>query len=145
MTTTGFVAGDQFQLASSAINCRAGAISGLQPATPQSYCYEGIGLSSAAVGEDWSTSTYSSSKGGMGNTSPTKIFWRLPTIYDFQQANIDGIRFVLPDAGIPGTGGNWSTTIDALNIERAWVFNTKYNSVWSYNRDSAFAVRCVGR
>src|SRR5690606_13122647 len=57
--------------------------------TPQSYCVEASDLAPIAAGENWpSGSTYHGAKGGMGKNNGN-VRWRLPTIYDWMQAQID--------------------------------------------------------
>lgn len=53
----------------------------------------------------WGTRVYLAAKGGMGKTATDQrpsIRWGLPSIYDYKLADANGIRFVMPDMGIPG-------------------------------------------
>ena len=60
----------------------------------------GAGGTWTANTDNWVSGTYSPEKGGMGANSATlKVRWRLPTLADYQQAEIDGVRFVMPDMG----------------------------------------------
>lgn len=153
-----FAVNDKFILNSvSEINsCSPGAGSGLQPASPISYCAEASGVGNPP-GEDWTNGIYMSAKGGMGKTitpqSPS-IRWRLPSIEDYMLANVNGIRFVMPDMGIVGTsrpvidgspGGSWewSSTLVSNNRTSAWYFTSGFVS--NDFRTSLGAVRCVGR
>jgi hypothetical protein len=74
--------------------------------TPTSYCTEkaiyGPTLSPALATENWTTGVYDLAKGGMravGGTSSPGVRWRLPTIGDYKQADVNGIRHVMPDMG----------------------------------------------
>lgn len=153
-----FAVNDKFILKSvSEINsCSPGAGSGLQPASPISYCAEVSGVSNPA-GEDWINGVYMSAKGGMGKTitplSPS-IRWRLPSIEDYMLANVNGIRFVMPDMGIagvsrplidssPGGAWEWSSTLVSNNRTSAWYFTSGF--IANDFRTSLGSVRCVGR
>ncbi len=76
------------------------------------------------------------------SNSPS-IFWRLPTKYDYQQADNDGMRFVLPN--MSAAGYVWSASVVSVNRFFAWVFNGSNGNV-SYNgRFNSYPVLCVGR
>ncbi len=107
-----------------------------QPASPQSACFEGAGLSPTDGAEVWATGTYSAAKGEMGLNSATKVRWRAPLFRDYMIARYNGLEFVMPD-----WGGAW------------------YGSLWGNNylvREDGFghalggafgngSARCVGR
>ena len=153
---TNFASGDTFLLAStqaSSYSCAQGA--GLQPASPISYCAEAAGLNPAS-GETWSPASYFAAKGAMGQNSTPSVRWRLPTISDYELANVDGIRMVMPDTGIAGTdrpnidaspGGNveWSASVSSSYRNGSWFFNGSNGSVNLDGRNLTNAVRCVGR
>lgn len=89
-------------------------------------------------------------KGGMlktlnsdpsGSAQSPSVRWRLPTKYDYQQADNDGIRHVLPNSA----GNFWSASVYAGTRSNAWYFNGDYGNVYSAGRSTALAVRCVGR
>lgn len=93
-------------------------------------------------------------KGQMGaqasSTSPS-VFWRLPTLWDYQQANVDGIRFVMPDLTSTTSPENeWTATIVSNIVGDAWYFSGSING-WGISqgaggiRSSHLAIRCVGR
>ena len=77
-------------------------------------------------------------------TSPA-VAWRLPTIYDYEIAEVHGIRFVMPDMGSSATGQEWMATTYSTDKNKAWTFasNTGLHAV--KNRDLTALVRCVGR
>jgi hypothetical protein len=83
-------------------------------------------------------------KGGMRKTatgSSPAVRWRLPSIYDYNQAEIDGYRFVLP----PINNYQWSSSVLSSARSNAWIAIGYYSLVSSGTRSSAFPVRCVGR
>lgn len=143
---------------SSSFSCVPGAVSGLQPMAPVSSCAEVTGLNEPA-GENWLTGVYLPAKGGMGKTvtaqSPS-VRWRLPTIDDYYLANINGIRFVLPDMGLSGgnrptvdasVGGTyeWVSTLISDDRRFAWVFFSSTSEASASLLNNSAAVRCVGR
>ena len=81
-------------------------------------------------------------KGSLGSASTPAVRWRLPSIYEYEQANINGIRFVLPDSD-----GNyeWSASVVSSLRNLAWIFNGSTGSVSLLSRYGTRAVRCVGR
>ena len=132
-----------------------------------SYCAE-TGLSpAAALGENWGvgTASYSAAKGLMGKNSVTVVRWALPTFHDYQQAELDGIRMVMPDMGIagasrpaphtalgsdPGVLTEWAATVVSTTPPvnppaNAWVFNAQSGIDTSASRSGTSAIRCVGR
>jgi hypothetical protein len=107
--------------------------------TPESWCTEDAGLSTPG--------TYDSMKGGMRlaatGTSPS-VVWRLPTKWDFQQAEIDGIRFPLPNILV----SFWSASV--FSSTRDWAFAFRGDSGdFDYSgvirSGGGRSVRCVGR
>ncbi|WP_041577129.1 hypothetical protein [Bdellovibrio bacteriovorus] len=158
--STNFTAGDTFIIssASSTDTCFPGSAN--QPAAKYSVCYEGAGLS-AVPGENWGTGVYLDSKGYMGKSTALSIHWRLPTLADYQLAEVDGVRFVMPDMGLPGgerptrdgsPGGNnthleWTATVDAggLNRRSSLLFDSVSGLGYGKRRSLTGGVRCVGR
>jgi hypothetical protein len=105
----------------------------------------GCGATWTANTDNWTAGTYSAAKGGMGANSTTlKVRWRLPTINDYKQADVDGIRSVMPDMGAFGAS-EWSASVFSSNRNFAWYFNSVYGSVSTNVRTNNVAVRCVGR
>lgn len=84
-------------------------------------------------------------KAGLSISSVPTVSWRLPTLFDQQQANIDGIRFVLPEYGPNGTGWEWSSTTQSGSWNRAWRFFSAMGSFNFADRNINSSVRCVGR
>ena len=125
-----------------------------------SYCAE-TGLSPDVVlGENWvpTTPSYSAAKGLMGKNSAPAVRWRLPTVHDYEQAEIDGIRMVMPDMGLPGgwrpsidtsagvtSGNEWTASMSDQSTANAFVFHADYGYVNFGARTSMYAIRCVGR
>lgn len=152
--TTPFSSGDTFILDSSTISCSPG--SGLQPNNPISLCAESDGLNPS--GETWTTTGYMSAKGHLGKNSVPKVRWRLPTLKDYHLAEINGLKFIMPDHGIvglqrpvrdssapPGTYA-WTSTIDAVNRSNSWSASSREGGQQtSITRNSSLAVRCIGR
>jgi len=105
--------------------------------TPESWCTEDPGVSTPG--------TYDSMKGGMRfaatGTSPTFV-WRLPTKWDYHQAEIDGIRFPLPNM----SAAFWSASVYSLSRFNAWLFDGYYGFFYGDGRGvGGHSVRCVGR
>lgn len=106
--------------------------------TPISWCTEDSGLNTPAGGN--------SAKGGMRFTATVtspSVRWRLPTVYDYQMANINGIRMVLPH----WTEAAWTATVVSHSRDMAWYFDATLGGVvgWSARLDPALQIRCVGR
>lgn len=94
--TVPFAADDTFRLNSVSSMTGCGAA--------ESFCAEGAAYSQTPfAGENWTAGTYSPAKGGMGKNSQPSVAWRLPTINDFKLADVNGIRFVMPDMGLEGS------------------------------------------
>lgn len=72
-----------------------------------------------------------------------QIKWRLPTRNDFLQADINGLRFVLPQET---SSGLWTATIRASSQGRseAWVYHSTNGTLSSANLATERQVRCVG-
>lgn len=141
---TGFLWGDHLN----ADNwCRAsgnGQADGICNGNTASMCAEGGTLSPAIAGEDWANGVYDLAKGGMGATGSSNspsVRWRLPTRNDLMQAEIDGIRFVLPNLTY-----YWSATIFSNSRDSAWTF-LSFNAGGFQNalRSDNNPVRCLGR
>lgn len=188
--STSFGAGDTFKIVSgmaTIYSCNPSA-SSLQPATgttsgsgPVSFCAEGISSSgdhyysgfpgdstyyapSSGNPTPWNsnaTITYDASKGRMGRNSTYPVYWRLPNLYDYEQADIDGIRFVMPDMGVPSeeravpdgslvfsSVNEWAASLySKFSAGFAFYFNGLSGGVASsfYLRKDLMNVRCVGR
>ncbi|MGK5083430.1 hypothetical protein WDW37_08990, partial [Bdellovibrionota bacterium FG-1] len=121
--------------------------------TAQSWCAE-VGptamMEAPGSGEIWTSATYHLAKGGMGNASSPSVRWRLPTLYDYEQANVNGIRFVMPDMlAVPGWTDEWSASLYAMDRSYAWTFQGGFGyTTWSMRTGvttHSMSVRCVGR
>ncbi|OFZ56408.1 MAG: hypothetical protein A2428_15670 [Bdellovibrionales bacterium RIFOXYC1_FULL_54_43] len=101
--------------------------------TPESECFED---------PTWLTTNaaYTASKGGMGRASTPSVVWRLPTIYDYKQADIDGIRFVLPNMHY----NFWTATVRASARANAWTFIGQTGEQMNATRSTVYPIRCVG-
>lgn len=86
----------------------------------------------------------SAGKAGLGLASTPAVHWRLPTRNDYYQAEVDGIRFVMPDALAFGDA-EWTTTVNTLPTSEAYAFNSQTGEVISIGRDAGIFARCVGR
>ncbi|RYF50627.1 MAG: hypothetical protein EOO38_05210 [Cytophagaceae bacterium] len=86
-------------------------------------------------------------KASLGLTSTTKVGWRLPTLQDIKLAEVDGIRFVLPDLGAGGGQTEWTAATLSSNTTIAWTYNSATGSLGASNtrNGAARSVRCVGR
>lgn len=73
----------------------------------------------------------------------TNIVWRLPTRNDFLQADLDGIRFVLPTNS---EAGFWTATMDSASVlrDRAWVYESLQGTLRSAAIKTLKPVRCIG-
>lgn len=126
----------------STATCEPGSENQTKP--PISYCAEVEGVVSEVSGESYSKGTYSPAKGGLGKKTTPSVIWRLPTIYDFQQANINGIRFVMPDTGAAG-GYEQSSSVYSYFRDYAWQFHSSNGVIGYSSRLNLDRVRCVGR
>lgn len=119
--------------------------------TSESWCAEtGTTVEAAGSGEVWATPVYHASKGGMGATATAtspSVRWRLPTKYDYQLADNNGIRFVMPEMATTGSAFEWSASVNASSVNRAdaWAFHGATGSFATSVRTTAASVRCVGR
>jgi len=115
--------------------------------TARSFCSE-LGTEAVPItSENYSTGVYQNAKGGLGKiasgTSPS-VMWRMPSLYDYKQADIHGIRFVFSDMGDFG-GQEWTATINADGRSGAWLIDTRYDTTGTTNRSFSKRIRCVGR
>jgi hypothetical protein len=78
-------------------------------------------------------------KAGLGLSSSPSVMWNLPTMSHYRQAEVDGLRFVLPDAGPVG-------------YDYEMISNTDFNLTWLFvytgeiqnSGGGRYGVRCVG-
>lgn len=106
-----------------------------------SACYEGTGFTELDPAEE--------AKSGLSKQSTPTVGWRLPSLYDYEVAEYNGIRFVLPDMGKALAGNSslfeWTATINNSNKAEAWTFSTKLGNHKFINRGMTAGVRCIGR
>lgn len=76
--------------------------------------------------------------------SAGRVYWRVPSMYDYILANHHGLRFVLPDIGT-NTDEEWTATTSASNRKNAWTFSGKTGARQYKQRNNPAAVRCIGR
>lgn len=78
------------------------------------------------------------------SASTGRVYWRVPSMYDYILANHHGLRFVLPDIGT-SSDEEWTSTTSASNRKNAWTFSGKTGSRQHKQRNNPAAVRCIGR
>lgn len=153
--------------------CRASGNNGISgnPATevdPSNVCdnatYQSIaGLAISACYDDNAVNFNNShasitnvlGKGGLGKVSTPSVEWRLPSKGDFEQANANGLRYVLPDAGTQILAATstyeWTSSVQSTVRANAWIFdsylgyfstNPRQNTTYS---GTNVGVRCIGR
>jgi hypothetical protein len=106
----------------------------------------GAGGTWTANPDNWVAGTYSPQKGGMGANSATlKVRWRLPTLHDYELAEVDGIRSVMPDMGAFATNYEWSSSVNSRGRNSGWIFYGNFGYVNGDIRGNVYVVRCVGR
>lgn len=71
------------------------------------------------------------------------ISWRLPTRNDFLQADLDGIRYVLPRNV---EEGYWTATVDSTSVlrDKAWVYKSEHGTLTTAAFSASRPVRCIG-
>jgi len=94
---------------------------------------------------DVDVSIDSAGKAGLGRLSSPAVFWRLPTKYDYVQAEVNGIRFVLPEMGPLAFNFEWASTISSGLRLYAWSFLPTLGYVTADDRANNYSARCVGR
>lgn len=63
------------------------------------------------------------------------------TINDYMLANVNGLRFVLPDLN----GIEWSASVFASSRSSAFYFHSYHGVVSTNTRSNVYPTRCVGR
>lgn len=105
-------------------------------ATPESACTEALGLNTPAA--------YDGRKGGMRlaatGTSPS-VVWRLPTIWDYHTAEINGIRLVY----VLGYAHNWAAGFSTILHNYGFRYIDSIGGMGIQLRTDSIPVRCVGR
>lgn len=94
------------------------------------------------------TATDAGGKAGLSLSSTPVVSWRLPTLYDYKLADVNGIRFVMNDMGTYNGGKEWTATLysdSAEYVKEAYAYGSGYGEVSRGPLNSAYAARCVGR
>lgn len=116
--------------------------------TPISACYLDIPTDGSAslFSTSYSTATTPGKAGLLPDlTAATgRVYWRVPSMYDYILANHHGLRFVMPDIGV-NTDEEWTATTSASNRKNAWTFSGKTGARQYKQRNNPAAVRCIGR
>lgn len=110
--------------------------------TAISGCYEGTGFTTTDAAID------NLGKVAMnlaGSATAPKVAWRLPSLYDYEVADMNGLRFVLPDIGANGNLDEWTATLSSSIRSRAWIYNGEQGVHSTKARTLTSAFRCVGR
>ena len=122
--------------------CDAVAQTYQSTSTAISGCFEGTGITTTDAAID------NAGKVGMnlaGSGTSPKVAWRLPTLYDYEVADANGMRLVLADIGINGNLDEWTATISSSIRSRAWIYNGAQGVHSTKARTLTSAFRCVGR
>lgn len=80
-----------------------------------------------------------------GSPTAPQVAWRLPSLYDYEVADANGLRFVLPDIGVNGNLDEWTATLSSSIRSRAWIYNGAQGVHSTKARTLTSAFRCVGR
>jgi hypothetical protein len=84
-------------------------------------------------------------KGDLGFDSFPKVTWRLPSLTDYNQADIDGLRFIFPDmSSKSGTYFNMTSTVEGETQSYLWLFSNGGETLQSIRTTNWASVRCVG-
>lgn len=84
-------------------------------------------------------------KAGLARASTPNVHWRLPTLNDYENAEYNGIRFVLPDMGSQGGTDEWTATLVSHDNSKSWIYNSTQGFHLNRNRQLTASVRCIGR
>jgi hypothetical protein len=109
----------------------------------ESWCAEVAGLTTPTGVTQGSTDEYDSAKGGMRWSTTPAVKWRLPSRRDFEIAEHNGIRHVLPNIG----GFFWSASVHSSYRYSAWRLSGFHGGIDYSNRNGTgflSSVRCVG-
>ncbi|GEM_PF-1683417 len=109
-----------------------------------SACFEDTGFSDnhADIPSD---GTKAAGKAGLHSSSTQKVYWRLPTIYDYRIAHYNGMKFVLPDMGGANANDEWTATVYSGDRSKAWTFQSASGQKSYKTRSLKLAARCIGR
>lgn len=113
-----------------------------------SACYEGSGFAAPVAGAFGVTASLLNidGKGGLSLSSSPSVAWRLPTLADYKMADLNGIRFVLPDMTDTGAAKyDWTATIPSTNLSSSFTYTGSNGTVAQNPRNNGAYTRCVGR
>ena len=121
--------------------------------TAQSWCAESATVTEVTgSAENWSTGIYHASKGAMGKNSAVSVRWRLPTKFDLEAADNNGISYVLRSFISESMNYIWtaSSTSGVIMIFNLWTGGIEED--WTESDDHIVeghrtdrGVICVGR
>lgn len=122
--------------------------SACQPARPISVCAEvkssdefatnGETIDESSTYTNYQANPETAFKGEL--RASNGVIWKLPSRYDYLQAEVNGIRKVLPNMDY----GFWSSSSASANRTNAWHFVGDVGYLGGYDRGSEISVRCVG-
>lgn len=115
-----------------------------------SACYEDTGFSDNYTDIPQFThgtvaSGKAAGKAGIHSTSTQKVYWRLPTVYDYKIAHYNGMKFVLPDMGGANANEEWTSSVYSADRSKAWTFQSASGQKSFKTRSLKLAARCIGR
>lgn len=84
-------------------------------------------------------------KAGIHSSSTQKMYWRLPTVYDYKIAHYDGMKFVLPDMAGANANEEWTASVYSSDRSKAWTFQSASGQKSFKTRSLKLAARCIGR
>ncbi len=124
-----------------AANCSDNATQTCQPDTPISVCADASVIAGLNGIPNYTTPDNNYPKGNLGVASTPVVSWRLPTIEDWRQANLNGARKVLPNMTTPTF---WSASSFSVFRSNGWLYYGSTGEETKDNRNVAYSVRCIG-
>lgn len=112
-----------------------------QPAQPISVCAEVNGgelIDQSGTQTNYQANPENAFKGNL--VASNGVIWKLPSRNDFLQAEVNGMRKVLPNMDYDF----WSSSSTSFDRANAWFFSGNELGVYYYSRALGFSVRCVG-
>jgi len=115
-----------------------------QPNPPVSVCVDASLITTLSGYQPFTTpSSEDKAKGNLTYSSTPSVIWRLPTVEDWELANINGVRKVLPNLDY----AFWTASSSSLDTHYAWYFGADHGVIDGVYgpRYTNYSVRCVGR
>lgn len=115
--------------------------SACQPAQPISVCAEvsnGQLIDQSGIQSNYQANPENAFKGNL--KASEGVIWKLPSRYDFLQAEVNGIRKVLPNLQY----SLWSSSSVSHRRYNSWLFGGFGGDIYALNRLNGASVRCVG-